>query len=144
MVLGSEKCFALYRTLDMYVIGHWQQTWKMDWQCLKNMISSVFFGPGEGVLAVSLASSWAEQTRVWLLRLEVGGLPAGWVTEWALPLHFRDVSYLCDTVTGQEAKKTMTGRSSFFEGRQDRRGSRGTVPRIPVSAAIQVFFCVYH
>ncbi|NXN75153.1 AXDN1 protein, partial [Himantopus himantopus] len=43
----------------------------------------------------------------------------------------RDVSYLCDIATGQEAKKAMTGRSSFSEGRQDRRGSRGTVPRIP-------------
>ncbi|NWU53164.1 AXDN1 protein, partial [Dromas ardeola] len=43
----------------------------------------------------------------------------------------RDVSYLCDVATGQEAKKAMPDRSSFSEGHQDRRGSRGTVPRTP-------------
>ncbi|NWQ93591.1 AXDN1 protein, partial [Burhinus bistriatus] len=43
----------------------------------------------------------------------------------------RDVSYLCDIATGQEAKKSMTGRSSFSEGCHDRRASRGTVPRTP-------------
>ncbi|NXI57737.1 AXDN1 protein, partial [Chloroceryle aenea] len=43
----------------------------------------------------------------------------------------RDVSYLCDTATGQEAKKAMTGRSSFSEGCQDRRRTHGTVPRPP-------------
>nr|XP_009489131.1 PREDICTED: axonemal dynein light chain domain-containing protein 1 [Pelecanus crispus] len=41
----------------------------------------------------------------------------------------RDVSYLCDMAIGQEAKKAMTGRSSFAEGHQDQRGSCGTVPR---------------
>ncbi|NXS69741.1 AXDN1 protein, partial [Pandion haliaetus] len=39
----------------------------------------------------------------------------------------RDASYLCDIATGQKAKKAMTGRSSFSEGRRDQRGSRGTV-----------------
>ncbi|KAM9619477.1 axonemal dynein light chain domain-containing protein 1 isoform 2-T2 [Morphnus guianensis] len=39
----------------------------------------------------------------------------------------RDASYFCDVATGQKAKKAMTGRSSFSEGRQDQRGSRGTV-----------------
>ncbi|KAM9283160.1 axonemal dynein light chain domain-containing protein 1 [Morus bassanus] len=43
----------------------------------------------------------------------------------------RDVSYLCDIATGQEAKKAMTGRSSFTESCWDRRGSCGTVPRTP-------------
>lgn len=75
--------------------------------------------------------------------MEVGGLPVGRVSERALPLHFRDVSYLCDVVAGQEAKKAMPGRSSFSEGHQELRGSRGTVPRTPVSAAIQVVFCGY-
>ncbi|NXG89773.1 AXDN1 protein, partial [Stercorarius parasiticus] len=43
----------------------------------------------------------------------------------------RDVSYLCDVATGQEAKKAMPDRSSFSEGHQERRGSCGTVPRTP-------------
>ncbi|NWI24722.1 AXDN1 protein, partial [Sula dactylatra] len=43
----------------------------------------------------------------------------------------RDVSYLCDIATGQEAKKAMTGRSSFTESCWDRRGSCSTVPRPP-------------
>ncbi|NXS49557.1 AXDN1 protein, partial [Balaeniceps rex] len=43
----------------------------------------------------------------------------------------RDVSYLCDIATGQEAKKAMTGRSSFAESCWDQRGSCGTVPRTP-------------
>ncbi|NXK26079.1 AXDN1 protein, partial [Arenaria interpres] len=43
----------------------------------------------------------------------------------------RDVSYLCDIVTGQGAKEAMPDRSSFSEGHQDRRGSRGTVPHPP-------------
>ncbi|XP_063200137.1 axonemal dynein light chain domain-containing protein 1 [Chroicocephalus ridibundus] len=52
----------------------------------------------------------------------------------------RDVSYLCDVAAGQEAKKAaagqeakkaMPGRSSFSEGHQELRGSRGTVPRTP-------------
>ncbi|KAM6080405.1 axonemal dynein light chain domain-containing protein 1 [Theristicus caerulescens] len=43
----------------------------------------------------------------------------------------RDVSYLCDIATGQEAKKAMTGRSSFAESHQDQRGSCDTVPRTP-------------
>ncbi|NXF50836.1 AXDN1 protein, partial [Oceanites oceanicus] len=43
----------------------------------------------------------------------------------------RDVSYLCDIATGQEAKKSMTGRSSFTESCWDQGGSRGTVPRTP-------------
>ncbi|NXV93485.1 AXDN1 protein, partial [Calonectris borealis] len=43
----------------------------------------------------------------------------------------RDVSYLCDIATGQEAKKSMPGKSSFTESCRDQRGSRGTVPRTP-------------
>ncbi|NXT32816.1 AXDN1 protein, partial [Pelecanoides urinatrix] len=43
----------------------------------------------------------------------------------------RDVSYLCDVATGQEAKKSMPGKSSFTESCRDRRGSRGIVPRTP-------------
>ncbi|NWY49612.1 AXDN1 protein, partial [Chionis minor] len=43
----------------------------------------------------------------------------------------RDVSYLCDIATGQEAKKAMTGKSSFSEGRRDRRGSHGTASHAP-------------
>ncbi|NWH49481.1 AXDN1 protein, partial [Fregata magnificens] len=43
----------------------------------------------------------------------------------------RDVSYLCDIATGQEAKKAMTGRRSFTESCRHQRGSRGTVPRTP-------------
>ncbi|XP_008937154.1 PREDICTED: axonemal dynein light chain domain-containing protein 1 [Merops nubicus] len=43
----------------------------------------------------------------------------------------RDVSYLCDTATGQGAKKAMTGRSSFSQACQGWRGSRGTVPCPP-------------
>ncbi|XP_030351759.1 axonemal dynein light chain domain-containing protein 1 isoform X2 [Strigops habroptila] len=43
----------------------------------------------------------------------------------------RDVSYLCDTVTGQQAKGAMPVRRSFSEGHQDQRGSRGTVPPTP-------------
>ncbi|NXH70266.1 AXDN1 protein, partial [Hydrobates tethys] len=43
----------------------------------------------------------------------------------------RDVSYLCDIATGQEAAKSMTGRSSFTESCREQRGSRGTVPRTP-------------
>ncbi|NXD62863.1 AXDN1 protein, partial [Eolophus roseicapillus] len=45
----------------------------------------------------------------------------------------RDVSYLCDTVTGQQAKKAMPVRRSFSEGHQDRRGSHGAIP--PTSRA---------
>ncbi|NXQ83696.1 AXDN1 protein, partial [Nyctibius grandis] len=40
----------------------------------------------------------------------------------------RDVSFLCDTSSGREAKKAMTGRS-YSESCRDHRGSRGTVPR---------------
>ncbi|NXW29834.1 AXDN1 protein, partial [Phaetusa simplex] len=43
----------------------------------------------------------------------------------------RDVSYLCDVATGQEAKKAMPNRSSFSGGHREQRGSRGTVPRTP-------------
>ncbi|NXJ63856.1 AXDN1 protein, partial [Rostratula benghalensis] len=43
----------------------------------------------------------------------------------------RDVSYLCDFAMGQRAKEAMPDRSSFPGGHQDRRGSRGTVPRPP-------------
>ncbi|NXV43799.1 AXDN1 protein, partial [Uria aalge] len=43
----------------------------------------------------------------------------------------RDVSYLCDAAAGQEATKATPDRSSFSEGRQERRGSRGTAPRTP-------------
>ncbi|XP_075364045.1 axonemal dynein light chain domain-containing protein 1 isoform X1 [Mycteria americana] len=43
----------------------------------------------------------------------------------------RDVSYLCDIATGQEAKKSMTGRSSFTDSCRDQRGSHGTVPCTP-------------
>ncbi|NXT23855.1 AXDN1 protein, partial [Syrrhaptes paradoxus] len=41
----------------------------------------------------------------------------------------RDVSYLYNIVTGQEAKKAVTGRSSSTESCRDRRWSRGIVPR---------------
>ncbi|KAM6124471.1 axonemal dynein light chain domain-containing protein 1 [Pterocles gutturalis] len=41
----------------------------------------------------------------------------------------RDVSYLCNIATGQEAKKAVTGRSSSTESCRDRRWSRGIVPR---------------
>ncbi|NXV13726.1 AXDN1 protein, partial [Cepphus grylle] len=43
----------------------------------------------------------------------------------------RDVSYLCDAAAGQEATKATPDRSSFSKGRQERRGSRGTVPHTP-------------
>ncbi|NXW44019.1 AXDN1 protein, partial [Nyctiprogne leucopyga] len=43
----------------------------------------------------------------------------------------RDVSYLCDIATDQEAKKAVTDRSSFAESCQDQSGSHGTAPRIP-------------
>ncbi|NWH26263.1 AXDN1 protein, partial [Grus americana] len=43
----------------------------------------------------------------------------------------RDVSYLCDVATGQEAKKATTGRSSFAGSCRDQRGSRSTVPHTP-------------
>ncbi|XP_064004397.1 axonemal dynein light chain domain-containing protein 1 [Pogoniulus pusillus] len=42
----------------------------------------------------------------------------------------RDVSYLCNIATGQEAKKAVSGRSSFPEGHRERNGSRGAAPRI--------------
>ncbi|NXX48973.1 AXDN1 protein, partial [Tricholaema leucomelas] len=41
----------------------------------------------------------------------------------------RDVSYLCNVATGQEAKKAMSGRSSFSEGHRERNGSHGAAPR---------------
>ncbi|NWX21657.1 AXDN1 protein, partial [Aegotheles bennettii] len=43
----------------------------------------------------------------------------------------RDVSYLCDTATGQEARRAMAGRSSFAEHCQNQGGSGGTVPHPP-------------
>ncbi|KAM6199872.1 axonemal dynein light chain domain-containing protein 1 [Sarcoramphus papa] len=88
MALGSEKRFALYRTLAMYVIG--------------------------------------------------GGNPGH---KPGLRLSLRDVSYLCDIATGQEAKKAMTGRSSFSEGHRDRRGSRGTVLRTPLGEGRSSYVC---
>ena len=57
-------------------------------------------------------------------------------------LRFRDVSYLCDIATGQEAKKAMTGRSSSAESHWEQSASCATVPRAPVSATVQVFGCV--
>ncbi|NXL68282.1 AXDN1 protein, partial [Chordeiles acutipennis] len=41
----------------------------------------------------------------------------------------RDVSYLCDISTNQEAKKAVTDRSSFAESCQGQSGSHGTAPR---------------
>ncbi|KAM6262680.1 axonemal dynein light chain domain-containing protein 1 [Porphyrio hochstetteri] len=46
----------------------------------------------------------------------------------------RDVSYLCDVATGQEAKKATPGRKSSNGSCRDRRGSRDSVPRAPRAA----------
>nr|XP_021141410.1 axonemal dynein light chain domain-containing protein 1 isoform X2 [Columba livia] len=43
----------------------------------------------------------------------------------------RDVSYLCDVATGQEAKKAMASRSAFAGSRWHRQGSLDTVPCPP-------------
>ncbi|NXI74331.1 AXDN1 protein, partial [Anseranas semipalmata] len=43
----------------------------------------------------------------------------------------RDVSYLCDVVTGREDKKTMALKSSFPKSNQEKKWSSGTVPSSP-------------